>query len=239
MRCRKLHSHNQPHNLCLINRDLTQVNRKPAQKSTKVIPKDSPTRSWRTHQRSICISLDPIASRWLPKNRNYLLVTTKARRHKETIQQYSISRKTTTFGNIATKGHRRSNPGFSCVKCNHFTTKTKIIAYHPNSVNLIATTHTSRTYELQWVGIQCNKEAMEDISIIQFIFICNQCQRWREKAQSRNEFKEVLSEAKQKTQIETIKQPRERRFSSVGNLRCMRRQKIKEWDGGMQGRQIT
>ena len=38
--------------------------------------------------------------------------------------------------------------------------------------------------------------------------------------------------------METITQPRERRFSLVGILPWANRQKIKEWDGGMQFFQI-
>jgi len=58
-------------------------------------------------------------------------------------------------------------------------------------------------------------------------------------SQWRNRWDEVFASRKQRTQTDTKVQPRSLRFSSVGSLDNIKRQKTNECDGGMQERQIT
>jgi len=79
-----------------------------------------------------------------------------------------------------------------------------------------------------------SKEAIEVQLITHFSFPPSQVHNSAANGQWRNKWFEFSSLLKQKQQTETITQPFVQRFSSVGILSCIRRQREKEWDGGIQ-----
>jgi len=103
----------------------------------------------------------------------------------------------------------------------------------------MAATKTSSTCELHLSGIQSNKVETECRFTMRFILRPRHLQSVITKSQFRKRWEEDSACLKQRTQIDTIVHPRNCKFSSVGSLDNMSRQKTKEWDGGIADRQIS
>lgn len=89
------------------------------------------------------------------------------------------------------------------------------------------------TWEELRSGIQERRERTVERSNTQLSLPPSQYQSSTTMGHHRNKCSNGSSDFKQKEQIETITQPKFRRFSSVGILPCISRQKIKEWEGGI------
>jgi len=127
------------------------------------------------------------------------------------------------------------------VACKERGTELKHRALRANQMQYtvwtMAATKTSSTCELHLSGIQSNKVEIECRFTMRFILRPRHL-AVTAKSQFRNRWEEDSACLKQRTQINTIVHPRNCKFSSVGSLDNMSRQKTKEWDGGIVDRQI-
>jgi len=103
----------------------------------------------------------------------------------------------------------------------------------PWSVCTTEATKMSQTCEEQFCGTELRRVAKETKLKGIWRIAPSQHQILVAKGHQRNRWSEDSSVVIHKLQIETVIQPRRRRFSSVGIFPCIVRQRIKEHEGGM------